>query len=66
MHLNQGVNKMNLSENDLEKIIDAISDNEEVINSLKGEQIDYLINYLQSKIKEKENILEQLKKNVEN
>ena len=56
------VNNMNF----IDSIIDKISEKEELIDSLSDAQIDYLINYLQVKIKEKENILKELKENYNN
>ena len=52
--------------NFIDSIIDKISEKEELIDSLSDAQIDYLINYLQVKIKEKENMLKELKENYNN
>lgn len=56
---------MIIDENNVEKIIDILNSNNDIVDRLSDEQVDYLINYLSEKIKHQEKILDNLKNSVE-
>lgn len=56
---------MNYNQEKLEEIISFLNTNDELINRLTDEQVDILIKYLKYKIKQKQELLEELKNNVE-
>ena len=56
---------MNNLDDNIEEVVNIISDNLNLVDDLSDEQVDKLISYLQSEIKRKQILLNELKNNVE-
>lgn len=56
---------MNNLDDNIEEVVNILSDNLNLVDDLSDEQVDKLISYLQSEIKRKQILLNELKNNVE-
>lgn len=50
-----------MSLDNIEELVNVLTDNQEYVDKLNEEQVDYLINYLEKEIEKQEKILDELK-----
>lgn len=53
---------MEFNRNDLEDYVNMLTDNLDLVDELSDDVVEYLIEYVEAKIKEKDKILSELKK----